>query len=109
MVSPRPSCISAPVSMMDSPPSWRMPTSNDTRVRVDGRSKIIERLAFQRLLALLMRLQLRLHGEAGIHDVAQFPDRHFADVEEMSWRLAHHPAAFFFSVADSATQARSRH
>ncbi len=27
--------------MMDSPPSWRMPTSNDTRVRVEGRSKII--------------------------------------------------------------------
>jgi hypothetical protein len=41
MVSPRPSCISAPVSMIDSPPSWRMPTSNETRVRVDGRSKII--------------------------------------------------------------------
>ena len=40
MVSPRPSCISAPVSMMDSPPSWRMPTSNDTRVRVEGLSLI---------------------------------------------------------------------
>jgi hypothetical protein len=26
---------------MTSPPSWRMATSNDTRVRVDGRSKII--------------------------------------------------------------------
>src|SRR6202035_3430726 len=41
MVSPRPSCISAPVSMIDSPPSWRMPTSNETRVRVEGFSKII--------------------------------------------------------------------
>jgi len=41
MVSPRPSCISAPVSMIGSPPSWRMATSNDTRVRVEGRSKII--------------------------------------------------------------------
>ena len=36
MVSPRPSCISAPVSMIVSPPSSRMPTSKDTRVRVDG-------------------------------------------------------------------------
>ena len=27
--------------MMASPPSWRMATSNDTRVRVEGRSKII--------------------------------------------------------------------
>ena len=34
----------APVSMMASPPSWRMPTSNETRVRVDGRSKIIARV-----------------------------------------------------------------
>ena len=41
MVSPRPSCISGPVSVIDSPPSWRMPTSNDTRVRVDGLSKIM--------------------------------------------------------------------
>ncbi|MGY4346821.1 hypothetical protein ACVWXM_003288 [Bradyrhizobium sp. GM7.3] len=44
MVSPRPSCISAPVSMMGSPPSWRMATSKDTRVRVEGRSKIIARV-----------------------------------------------------------------
>ena len=42
-----------------------MPTSNDTRVRVDGRSKIIASvLPFERLLALLVRLQLRLHGGA---------------------------------------------
>ena len=41
MVSPRPSCISAPVSMIVSPPSSRMATSKDTRVRVDGLSKII--------------------------------------------------------------------
>ncbi|CDX33909.1 hypothetical protein MPLA_1690011 [Mesorhizobium sp. ORS 3359] len=41
MVSDRPSCISVPVSMIVSPPSWRMPTSKDTRVRVDGLSKII--------------------------------------------------------------------
>ena len=27
--------------MTTSPPSWRMPTSNETRVRVDGFSKII--------------------------------------------------------------------
>src|SRR5580658_6063706 len=41
MVSPRPSCISAPVSMIASPPSSRIPTSNETRVRVEGRSKIM--------------------------------------------------------------------
>src|SRR5208337_1021410 len=41
MVSPRPSCISAPVSMIVSPPSSRMATSKETRVRVEGRSKII--------------------------------------------------------------------
>ena len=41
MVSLRPSCISVPVSMIVSPPSWRMATSKETRVRVDGLSKII--------------------------------------------------------------------
>jgi hypothetical protein len=38
IVSPRPSCISAPVSMMVSPPSSRMATSKETRVRVEGLS-----------------------------------------------------------------------
>src|ERR1700740_3430816 len=41
MVSPRPSCVSVRPSMMVWPPSSRMPTSNDTRVRVDGFSKIM--------------------------------------------------------------------
>ena len=41
MVSPRPSCISAPVSITTSPPSWRIATSKLTRVRVLGFSKII--------------------------------------------------------------------
>src|SRR5581483_11363525 len=41
MVSPRPSCVSVRPSMIVWPPSSRMPTSNDTRVRVDGFSKII--------------------------------------------------------------------
>src|SRR5580700_6034805 len=41
MVSPRPSCISWPVSTMVSPPSWRIATSKETRVRVEGLSKII--------------------------------------------------------------------
>ena len=44
MVSPRPSWISVPVSTTTSPPSWRMPTSNETRVRVDGFSKISARV-----------------------------------------------------------------
>ena len=43
MDSPRPSCISRPVRTIGSPPIWRMATSKDTRVRVDGLSKIIAR------------------------------------------------------------------
>src|SRR5579872_1904690 len=41
MVSPRRRCISSPVNRIVSPPSSRMATSKETRVRVDGRSKII--------------------------------------------------------------------
>jgi hypothetical protein len=41
MVSPRPSCVSPRPSMIVWPPSSRMPTSNDTRVRVEGFSKIM--------------------------------------------------------------------
>src|SRR5262252_11121900 len=41
MVSPRPSWVSVRPSMMVWPPNSRMPTSNDTRVRVDGFSKIM--------------------------------------------------------------------
>src|SRR4029077_8359366 len=41
MVSPRPSWVSVRPSMIVWPPSSRMPTSNDTRVRVDGFSKIM--------------------------------------------------------------------
>ena len=36
MVSPRPSWVSAELSTRVCPPSWRMATSKDTRVRVDG-------------------------------------------------------------------------
>ena len=39
MVSPWPSCISAPESTSVSPPICRMPTSKLTRVRVEGFSK----------------------------------------------------------------------
>ena len=41
MVSPRPSWVSVRPSMIVWPPSSRMPTSNDTRVRVEGFSKIM--------------------------------------------------------------------
>src|SRR6201987_3029434 len=44
MVSPRPSWVSVRPSMMVWPPSSRMPTSNDTRVRVEGFSKIMARV-----------------------------------------------------------------
>ena len=43
-VSPRLLCISCALSTTTSPPSWRMPTSNETRVRVDGFSKITARV-----------------------------------------------------------------
>ena len=41
MVSPRPSCMSLLLSTTASPPSALIATSNDTRVRVEGLSKII--------------------------------------------------------------------
>ena len=41
MVSSRESCISLPVSTIVSPPSSRMATSKETRVRVDCLSKIM--------------------------------------------------------------------
>src|SRR5215470_39188 len=41
MVSPRPSCISWPVRTIVSPPSCRIAMSKETRVRVEGLSKII--------------------------------------------------------------------
>src|SRR6056297_2641451 len=40
MVSPWPSCMSAPDSVIVSPPIWRTPTSKEIRVRVEGFSKI---------------------------------------------------------------------
>src|SRR5690606_5726356 len=75
MVSLRPSCISEPVSMIVSPPSWRMPTSKDTRVRVEGFSKIIASTlpangfsiapAFRRALRALASSIIARSSEAG--------------------------------------------
>ena len=39
--SPRPICVSADERNMALPPSWVIPASNDTRVRVDDFAKII--------------------------------------------------------------------
>ena len=39
--SPRPSWVSRVIEVIAVPPSWCMPASNDTRVRVDCFSKII--------------------------------------------------------------------
>ena len=41
MLSPRPICMSCADIISGVPPSWLIPTSKDTRVRVDGFSKII--------------------------------------------------------------------
>ncbi len=35
MGSPRASCVSPMLSTMEAPPSWKMPASNETRVRVE--------------------------------------------------------------------------
>ena len=43
-VSPRWSWVALPSSITTSPPNWRMPTSKETRVRVDGFSKIMARV-----------------------------------------------------------------
>src|ERR671928_34522 len=48
MLSPRPSWVSLPVSRMVSPPSWRMATSKETRVRVDGRRRETEHVLARR-------------------------------------------------------------
>src|SRR5690606_39089252 len=78
MVSERPSCISVPVSMIVSPPSCRMATSKETRVRVDGLSKIIastlpsngfERSpAFRRALRAAASSRMARRSEAGSAD-----------------------------------------
>ncbi len=44
MVSPRPSCMSLEVAMVEAPPSWRMAASNEKRVRVEFFWKIIARV-----------------------------------------------------------------
>src|SRR5258708_1882607 len=67
-----------------------------------------QRLAFERLPGLLMRLQLRLHGGAGGQHVLQLLERQLVDIEKVTDGFAHHPAAFFNWPPDSATQARSR-
>ena len=41
--SPRPSCRSRDERNIPSPPSWNIPASNETRVRVDDFSKIMAR------------------------------------------------------------------
>ena len=66
MVSPWPSCISLPDSTIVSPPIWRTPTSKETRVRVEGFSKIsATMLALQRLFIVGRALGAAVAG--GLH------------------------------------------
>src|ERR1700722_11345635 len=67
-----------------------------------------QRLALERLLRLLMCLQLRLQGDAQGEHVAQLPGRQLVEIEKMAQRLAHCPAARFNPPPESAAQARSR-
>ena len=50
-------------------------------------------LAFERFFHLPMRLQLRLHGNAGAEHVAQLPDRQLAEIEKMAHGFTHCTAA----------------
>ena len=73
-----------------------MPTSNDTRVRVDGRSKIIASvLPSSGFLAFSCAFSFAFMAMLGGQHVAQFDRRQLADIEEVTDGLAHHPAAFF--------------
>src|SRR5260370_34300244 len=67
-----------------------------------------QRLALERPFRLLMRLQLRLHGDAQGEHVAQLLGRKLAEIEKMAQSLAHCPAARFIWPAESFTQASSR-
>src|SRR5690554_3507074 len=62
--SPRPSCVSRGDRNMAEPPSWAMPASKDTRVRVDDFSKIIARTLFLRESLTLPARQSRRSREA---------------------------------------------
>src|SRR5260370_11328453 len=66
-----------------------------------------QRLALERPFRLLMRLQLRLHGDAQGEHVAQLLGRKLAEIEKMAQSLAHCPAARFIWPAESFTQPRS--
>ena len=73
-----------------------MPTSNDTRVRVEGRSKIIASvLPSSGFLPLSCALSFAFMSALSGQHVAQLARRQFADVEEVTDGFAHHPAAFF--------------
>ena len=71
MGSPRPICKSVWLSASVWPPSWRMATSKDTRVRVEGFSKI----SISTASSMPAGLQLRRHALAGLlHGVAHVDD-----------------------------------
>ena len=73
-----------------------MPTSNDTRVRVEGFSKIIASvLPCSGFLDLAPAFSFAFMATLAAKDVAQLLGRNFVEIEKMAQRLAHHPAAFF--------------
>src|SRR6266700_4435177 len=71
-----------------------------------------QRLALERLdrfgILFFLRLQLRLHGDAGGEHVAELPGRKLAEIEKMPQRLAQCPAVRFCWSPESAVQGRSR-
>ena len=62
-----------------------MPTSNETRVRVDGRSKIIASVlpASGRQAGALALDPRRLHRRRPVEDAAKLPARKIEQIEEM--------------------------
>ena len=76
-------------SMIVSPPSWRMPTSKETRVRVEGLSKIIASTLPSSGLVALAGLQPRLAGRGVVQHGAQIAGGNGGQVGEMADTIGH--------------------
>ena len=107
-VSPRPNCISAPVSMIVSPPSSRMATSKETRVRVEGLSNTMPRnLPASGLFGRGRALDApRLDRGGAIEDVAQIFRRNVRD-RSRKWRRPRLPRPHRHCAAPSRRASRA--
>ena len=92
-VSPRPSCISCAVSVIASPPSWRMATSKETRVRVEGLSKIIASVLPASGFLTMPRARAAFIARLWVDHAGQRRLRDVDEIEEMPHAVAAHDAA----------------